>query len=375
MLSGQPNDWGPQKTDWTKPCSSEWSTEEKLDNCISFQEAVWGTDLLARLENIQRGIDPQSLFIQGYGVNGQGPFVGAAALPEEDLPADVPSLTGTSTISTCDNALASPVVFGCQLDNFLELSFQVGIQQCGAALTIEQTANAPAIKVTSASEEALYTVLLIDTAVSEVHPIQHFGAVNVEGSSLKAGTNLDDIASFKPYHPPAPPSPEMIPGVENVPFTYELVIAPQVDSTEDPVFDTPINFDYKSFLAENTSGENMVTSYFFTGHCVALSTTTDPHETDSSGEDVTTTTTAATEAAATIAGSSTESASTTVASTSEALASTSDVPTTTPPATDSPVAVASTPTPPTTDAPSSGKQAFLAVPIGFAVAVLNYMFV
>jgi len=35
---------------------------------------------------------------------------------------------------------------------------------------------------------------------------------------------------------------------------------------------------------------------------------------------------------------------------------------------------ASTPTPPTTEAPSSGNKVFLVAPIGFAVAVLNYMF-
>ena len=77
-----PNDYGPLKSDWTKPCPFDWSKEEKLDKCISFQEAVWGTELLSRLETIQSGLDPKSLFIQGYGVNGKGPFVGLDATNE-----------------------------------------------------------------------------------------------------------------------------------------------------------------------------------------------------------------------------------------------------------------------------------------------------
>ena len=64
-LTAMPNDYGPLKSDWTKPCPFDWSKEEKLDKCISFQEAVWGTELLARLETIQSGLDPKSLFIQG----------------------------------------------------------------------------------------------------------------------------------------------------------------------------------------------------------------------------------------------------------------------------------------------------------------------
>lgn len=80
--TAMPNDYGPLKSDWTKPCPFDWSKEEKLDKCISFQEAVWGTELLERLETIQSGLDPKSLFIQGYGVNGKGPNVGLDATNE-----------------------------------------------------------------------------------------------------------------------------------------------------------------------------------------------------------------------------------------------------------------------------------------------------
>ena len=261
-----PNDYGPLKNDWTQPCPFDWSKEEKLEKCISFQEATWGTELLARLETIQSRLDPNSLFIQGYGVNGEGPYVGLTGS----------GATGASTISSCDDALGSPVVFGCS-DNTLEFTFSSasGNQQCGSAVTGTQAANAPAIKLEDPEEDALYTVLLVDTAVSAVHPILHFGAVNVEGSSLKDGLSLTEIASFKAYHGPAPPAVGTVPGIEKVPFTYEFVIATQLDSVEEPVLDTPINFDYESFLLENTDGEEMASSYFTTGHCVVLSTATE----------------------------------------------------------------------------------------------------
>ena len=222
--------------------------------------------MLARLETIQSRLDPNSLFIQGYGVNGEGPYVGLTGS----------EATGASTISSCDDALGSPVVFGCS-DNTLEFTFSSasGNQQCGSAVTGTQAANAPAIKLEDPEEDALYTVLLVDTAVSAVHPILHFGAVNVEGSSLKDGLSLTEIASFKAYHGPAPPAVGTVPGIEKVPFTYEFVIATQLDSVEEPVLDTPINFDYESFLLENTDGEEMASSYFTTGHCVVLSTATE----------------------------------------------------------------------------------------------------
>ena len=53
---------GPLKEDWTKPCPRELTFEERREKCISFQEAIYGTDRLARLEAIKEAVDPQFIF-------------------------------------------------------------------------------------------------------------------------------------------------------------------------------------------------------------------------------------------------------------------------------------------------------------------------
>eukprot|EP00985_Skeletonema_marinoi_P006271 scaffold2716_cov205-Skeletonema_marinoi.AAC.1 len=53
---------GPLKEDWTKPCPREWTFEERREKCISFQEAIYGTERLARLEAIKKAVDPQIIF-------------------------------------------------------------------------------------------------------------------------------------------------------------------------------------------------------------------------------------------------------------------------------------------------------------------------
>eukprot|EP00984_Skeletonema_dohrnii_P002420 scaffold833_cov109-Skeletonema_dohrnii-CCMP3373.AAC.2 len=53
---------GPLKEDWTKPCPGEWTFEERREKCISFQEAIYGTERLARLEAIKKAVDPQFIF-------------------------------------------------------------------------------------------------------------------------------------------------------------------------------------------------------------------------------------------------------------------------------------------------------------------------
>ena len=53
---------GPLKDDWTKPCPSDWTFEERLANCVSFQEAIYGTKTLRRLEAIKKVVDPNNMF-------------------------------------------------------------------------------------------------------------------------------------------------------------------------------------------------------------------------------------------------------------------------------------------------------------------------
>ncbi|KAL7531506.1 hypothetical protein ACHAWF_003790, partial [Thalassiosira exigua] len=52
---------GPLKEDWTKPCPISYTLDEMDEHCISEQEAVWGIELLARLEKFTAKIDPAGI--------------------------------------------------------------------------------------------------------------------------------------------------------------------------------------------------------------------------------------------------------------------------------------------------------------------------
>jgi len=52
----------PLKEDWTKPCPSKLTFEERDTNCISFSEVIYGTDRLKRLEEIKLAVDPTLMF-------------------------------------------------------------------------------------------------------------------------------------------------------------------------------------------------------------------------------------------------------------------------------------------------------------------------
>eukprot|EP00984_Skeletonema_dohrnii_P003162 scaffold1051_cov81-Skeletonema_dohrnii-CCMP3373.AAC.1 len=53
---------GPRKDDWTKPCPGNWTFEERLAGCVSFQESIYGTETLKRLEAIKKVVDPNNMF-------------------------------------------------------------------------------------------------------------------------------------------------------------------------------------------------------------------------------------------------------------------------------------------------------------------------
>mmetsp|Transcript_11911 Transcript_11911/g.13285 ORF Transcript_11911/g.13285 Transcript_11911/m.13285 type:complete len:500 (+) Transcript_11911:491-1990(+) len=53
---------GPRKDDWTKMCPPEWTLEERKEKCISGQEAIYGTEVLRRLEAIKLAVDPGFMF-------------------------------------------------------------------------------------------------------------------------------------------------------------------------------------------------------------------------------------------------------------------------------------------------------------------------
>ena len=53
---------GPRKDDWTKKCPTDWTLEERSKGCVSFQEVVYGTETLKRLEAIKKVVDPNYMF-------------------------------------------------------------------------------------------------------------------------------------------------------------------------------------------------------------------------------------------------------------------------------------------------------------------------
>jgi len=54
-------EFGPVKQDWTQACGKDWPLTQKHKECISIQEAVWGTKNLRRLEAIKRSVDPTNI--------------------------------------------------------------------------------------------------------------------------------------------------------------------------------------------------------------------------------------------------------------------------------------------------------------------------
>ena len=53
---------GPLKDDWSKSCPSNWTFEDRLAGCVSFQESIYGTETLERLKAIKEVVDPKNMF-------------------------------------------------------------------------------------------------------------------------------------------------------------------------------------------------------------------------------------------------------------------------------------------------------------------------
>mmetsp|Transcript_30757 Transcript_30757/g.52235 ORF Transcript_30757/g.52235 Transcript_30757/m.52235 type:complete len:746 (-) Transcript_30757:192-2429(-) len=100
---------GPLKEDWTKPCPREWTFEERREKCISFQEAIYGTERLARLEAIKKAVDPQFIF---NCVNCVGNNLPEASKSEDDepSPAEAEPLLGNSSDETSGASFVSSFV-------------------------------------------------------------------------------------------------------------------------------------------------------------------------------------------------------------------------------------------------------------------------
>ena len=73
----------PLKEDWTKPCPSKLTFEERDANCISFSEVIYGTDRLKRLEEIKLVVDPTFMFDCEYCILNNRPK--SATIQEEEV--------------------------------------------------------------------------------------------------------------------------------------------------------------------------------------------------------------------------------------------------------------------------------------------------
>ena len=57
-----PHSLTPLKNDWTRLCDPEWTEEKKAEECYSYHEAAFGTQILTKLESIHAMVDPLQLF-------------------------------------------------------------------------------------------------------------------------------------------------------------------------------------------------------------------------------------------------------------------------------------------------------------------------
>eukprot|EP00978_Attheya_sp_CCMP212_P021949 scaffold64695_cov45-Attheya_sp.AAC.1 len=95
-------EYGPLKEDWTKLCPLSYSMEEKQEFCISEQEAVWGTELLAKLEIIKAEMDPEYTMTCATGVG-----FGHISPPNEEDSSPVGSPGETSGGAAFNSAAAA----------------------------------------------------------------------------------------------------------------------------------------------------------------------------------------------------------------------------------------------------------------------------
>ena len=106
---------GPRKDDWTKDCPLEWTLEERKEKCISVQEAIYGTEVLSRLEAIKLAVDPGFMF-NCYNCIGNNLDLAKTPEVEAEVPPVEPATdqpSGASFVSTCAAAISATVLYLC----------------------------------------------------------------------------------------------------------------------------------------------------------------------------------------------------------------------------------------------------------------------
>ena len=101
--------------------------------------------------------------------------------------------------------------------------------QCKFALTLEQSGKEPTVSLVDDSDgtgdDDFFTIILVDTADSFVHPILHYGASNVKGSDLIGELVLANANPFSGYRGPSPP--QGMAGTDILLANYEWIVAKQ----------------------------------------------------------------------------------------------------------------------------------------------------
>ena len=171
-----------------------------------------------------------------------------------------------ATAKDCSEA-PSPII-GCTKTDppFIAVTYPDGPLKCGYPLTIEQASKEPLLSAIIDEPNDYYTILLVDTSDSFMHPILHYGATNVLGSDLLQQFNLTEANPFSAYRGPAPPS--YIPGIRCQQFNYEWLVSKQSSFADaPPVVDGNTKFNYTGYL--NAVNATMLSStYFSSGFCV-----------------------------------------------------------------------------------------------------------
>ena len=220
--------------------------------------------------------------------------------------------TETATV-TCDESFTAPVILPCQEDStaiaVLMVSYDGSLIDCGGTLSVSEAAEVPTVQVrvvdnededdmiTGIIADTLYTLLLVDTTSTPgdeassmgVHPILHYGAVNIPGSALLDGISLDDDSLvdnsiFSYYAGPSPPKAEdpwSTPEIQQTLFVYEymLIAQPEKINFTELLLDFGTNvmrFDYEQFVEETvgSSFDNVISTYFQSGRCLSDGTET-----------------------------------------------------------------------------------------------------
>jgi len=188
--------------------------------------------------------------------------------------------TSASTKPNCDESLTAPVKLPCPATPQIMVSYDESTIDCGEALSVEDAASVPTVRVVADIEdESVYSLLLVDTSESPVHPILHYGALNIQGSLLKEGFVLDNknVTIFSSYRGPNPPKPDEMwstPQTQQTLFVYEYMLSKQPNglmSGGDLLGMSTMSFDYEAFFEETIGSSfdesNIMSTYFRSGRC------------------------------------------------------------------------------------------------------------